>query len=83
MTDYQTKPVMNWTKHDVSDWISSVAREKEMPECGSLFEEKDIDGQKLWDYHCFNKLKDLNVPTVGLKLTIGKKILNMVSNDYQ
>ena len=83
MENFCNKKVMLWTSKDVSEWVDSVSREREMNLCGYIFEEKNIDGQTLWDYHSYDKLKDLNVPSIGLRLTLGKNILNLIRNDYQ
>ena len=77
------KFVMCWNKYEVADWVNSVAREKEVPECGDLFELKNIDGQKLWDYHKYDRLQEIDVPTVGMRLTLHKKIKTLTSDFYQ
>ena len=81
--EYKNKFVMNWNKYDVKDWINDVAREKEMADCGDLFENQNIDGTKLWDIKSYEKLKQMGIPSVGLKLTIFKKIETSVGDYYQ
>ena len=77
------KPVMKWNEYDVAEWISSISREREMGNCGELFVEKGIDGQRLWDYHNNQSLKEMGIPSVGLRLVLMRKIKTIVGNDYQ
>ena len=81
--DNKENNMMNWKKDQVCEWINNIAREKEVEECGYLFEQKNIDGQRLWDYHDYQRLKELNVPSVGLKITLFKSIKTNIGNDYQ
>ena len=77
------KNVMNWDTEEVSEWVDSIARERETQLCGHIFEEKNIDGQRLWDYHRAAKLSEINVPSVGLKLILSKRIKTITGDDYQ
>ena len=81
--DQIKKNIMYWSKYDVSNWVSGLAREREIIECGDIFVKNNIDGQKLWDYHNYYLLKDLGIPTVGLKLTLGKQIETLCNDIHQ
>jgi hypothetical protein len=83
MNSFANKKVMDWNCQDVSDWIDTIANEKEFPHCGHLFFEKGIDGQRLWDFLKISKLSEINVPTMGLKLTLSKRIKHLIGDSYQ
>lgn len=76
-------PNMNWNEYQVSNWITDLARRREIDYQADQFVEKKINAQKLWDYRNYYTLKDTGVPTVGLRLTIYKLIENTFIDNHQ
>ena len=83
MQNNEKKLVMEWSKDDVAHWVTQVSIEREMPDCGHIFAEKGIDGQRLWDYSKYQNLKEIDVPTVGMRLILTQKIENLCGDFHQ